>query len=194
MPSGRVKSRTDGLPTESTGMIDRRPDFMVIGAMKSGTSSTHYFLSQHTQIAISASKELDFLVKELNWFRQREWYAADQVLTIPAAYLRLRRIETLQRVFDFPGVDVSFETLQFQKIRSELVSKSHRRRPMRVMDRILGDRLVQPLQQSTKDSHTCWRYFLDQIDRPDVESEFRDELYVGRKIPCNGRSVGCRCI
>ena len=54
--------------------MNRLPDFAVIGAMKSGTSSMHYYLRQHPQIAMSAKKELNFFVEEINWRLGQQWY------------------------------------------------------------------------------------------------------------------------
>jgi len=50
------------------------PNLIIIGAMKSGTSSLHYYLDQHPQIAMSTPKELDFFIKEINWDRGIDWY------------------------------------------------------------------------------------------------------------------------
>jgi hypothetical protein len=41
-----------------------RPDFIVIGAMKSGTSSLHSYLAQHPHVVTSEPKETDFFVKD----------------------------------------------------------------------------------------------------------------------------------
>ncbi|MGM0582488.1 MAG: sulfotransferase domain-containing protein [Bacteroidota bacterium] len=37
-----------------------KPDFLIIGAMKAGTSSLHYYLSQHPDIRMSTPKEIHF--------------------------------------------------------------------------------------------------------------------------------------
>jgi len=52
------------------------PTFIVIGAMKCGTSSLHYYLSLHPEISMSRWKELDFFVAEDNWCRGVAWYEA----------------------------------------------------------------------------------------------------------------------
>ncbi|MFW5879428.1 MAG: sulfotransferase domain-containing protein [bacterium] len=41
----------------------QKPDFMIIGAQKSGTSSLHHFLSQHPNVVGSKPKELHFLIE-----------------------------------------------------------------------------------------------------------------------------------
>jgi hypothetical protein len=50
----------------------REPTFLVIGAMKAGTTSLHRCLSNHPDVFMSAPKELDFFEK--NWSRGWEWY------------------------------------------------------------------------------------------------------------------------
>lgn len=52
------------------------PNLIVIGAMKSGTTSLHHYLNQHPQIAMSREKELLFFVEEYNWQRGVAWYKA----------------------------------------------------------------------------------------------------------------------
>jgi hypothetical protein len=52
----------------------RLPTFLLIGAMKAGTTTLYQHLSLHPQIAMSAKKELDFFVGELNHRRGVDWY------------------------------------------------------------------------------------------------------------------------
>jgi hypothetical protein len=53
-----------------------RPNLLVIGAAKCGTTSLHQYLNAHPQIAMSRQKELDFFVAEKNWGRGLDWYEA----------------------------------------------------------------------------------------------------------------------
>jgi Sulfotransferase domain len=53
---------------------DRLPSFVVIGAMKAGTTSLHRYLDAHHDVFMAAPKELDFFVEELNWRRGAGWY------------------------------------------------------------------------------------------------------------------------
>jgi hypothetical protein len=46
----------------------------VIGAQKCGTTSLHYYLDQHPEIAMSRKKELDFF-SGVTWSRGVAWYA-----------------------------------------------------------------------------------------------------------------------
>jgi hypothetical protein len=50
------------------------PDFLVIGAMKAGTTSLHHYLGAHPQVFMPKVKELDFFTKELSWSRGWDWY------------------------------------------------------------------------------------------------------------------------
>ena len=50
------------------------PNVVIIGAMKSGTTSLHHYLNLHPEICMSRQKELDFFNKDKNWNRGVEWY------------------------------------------------------------------------------------------------------------------------
>jgi hypothetical protein len=52
------------------------PNLVVIGAQKCGTSTLHYYLGLHPEIAMSDTKELNFFIEERNWPRGLEWYRA----------------------------------------------------------------------------------------------------------------------
>jgi hypothetical protein len=57
-------------PSDTSGL----PNFLVIGAMKSGTTSLFNYLRAHPQIFMSPLKEADFFVEEKNWQRGLDWY------------------------------------------------------------------------------------------------------------------------
>jgi hypothetical protein len=50
------------------------PNLIIIGAMKSGTSSMHNYLDAHSDIAMSRQKELNFFSFDRNWQRGETWY------------------------------------------------------------------------------------------------------------------------
>lgn len=50
------------------------PNFLIIGAMKSGTTSLAKYLSSHPDVFISTPKEPGFFVEELNWEKGLNWY------------------------------------------------------------------------------------------------------------------------
>lgn len=59
----------------------RLPDFIIIGAAKSGTTSLHDYLARHPQVCLSASddpgvrnKEPCFFDADVNWSRGLAWY------------------------------------------------------------------------------------------------------------------------
>ncbi|WP_353930088.1 sulfotransferase domain-containing protein [Okeanomitos corallinicola TIOX110] len=51
------------------------PNLIIIGAMKSGTSSLHNYLNLHPNIQMSTLKELDFFILEKNWNQGLDWYS-----------------------------------------------------------------------------------------------------------------------
>jgi hypothetical protein len=50
------------------------PNFLVIGAMKAGTTSLYHYLRAHPEVYMPSIKELDFFVAEGNWRRGIGWY------------------------------------------------------------------------------------------------------------------------
>lgn len=50
------------------------PNLIVIGAMKSGTTSLYHYLSLHPEIAMTPKKELHFFSNEQRWGQGLEWY------------------------------------------------------------------------------------------------------------------------
>lgn len=50
------------------------PDFIIIGAMKCGTSSLYHYLSLHPQVGMSDIKEVDFFIAENNFDKGIGWY------------------------------------------------------------------------------------------------------------------------
>ena len=56
------------------GQETRLPTFLIIGAMKGGTTSLYEYLRAHPQVFMPQLKEVDFFTEELNWKRGRAWY------------------------------------------------------------------------------------------------------------------------
>ena len=50
------------------------PNLIIIGAIKSGTTSLHHYLSLHPEVAMSTPKELHFFSLDRNWKRGLAWY------------------------------------------------------------------------------------------------------------------------
>ena len=59
-------------------MTPLRPTFLVIGAMKAGTTSLYRYLRAHPDVFMPESKELNFFFEEAHgqWHRGRAWYEA----------------------------------------------------------------------------------------------------------------------
>lgn len=53
---------------------DRLPSFIVIGAMKGGSTSLYHYLRDHDEVFMAKVKELDFFTGEANWSRGLSWY------------------------------------------------------------------------------------------------------------------------
>jgi hypothetical protein len=51
------------------------PDALILGAMKAGTSSLHFYLTQHPQVIPPLRKEVHYF--DLNYSRGESWYRAN---------------------------------------------------------------------------------------------------------------------
>jgi len=56
----RVPLRAQVLETIETTQLRQRPDFVIIGTQKGGTTSLHYYLSGHPDIGVSIRGEDHF--------------------------------------------------------------------------------------------------------------------------------------
>jgi sulfotransferase family protein len=54
----------------------RLPSFLVIGAMKAGTTSLYHYLRDHPQVFMPETKEVNFFNPRRNWRRGIGWYEA----------------------------------------------------------------------------------------------------------------------
>lgn len=66
------------------------PNFLVIGAMKGGTTALYEYLRSHPRVFMSTPKELDYFTDEATWLARRGWYeerfrAADGALAVGEA-------------------------------------------------------------------------------------------------------------
>ena len=52
----------------------RFPNFIILGAMKCGTTSLHDYLDYHPEISMSRPKELNFFVEHQRWEQGTAWY------------------------------------------------------------------------------------------------------------------------
>jgi hypothetical protein len=53
---------------------EKMPNFLIVGAAKSGTSSLHGLLSQHPQVFMSKKKEINFFGSDTNFQKGWDWY------------------------------------------------------------------------------------------------------------------------
>lgn len=53
------------------------PNLIIIGAMKSGTTSLHRYLNMHPDISMTERKELDFFIEHNNWSKGIRWYESN---------------------------------------------------------------------------------------------------------------------
>src|SRR5207244_11766706 len=67
-------STVSGLPLPSP--LAMLPTFLVIGAMKSGTTSLYRYLQAHPDVYMSEEKELNYFTGGQNWERGVSWYEA----------------------------------------------------------------------------------------------------------------------
>src|SRR5207249_2276295 len=65
-----------------TGPVRRLPDFLIVGAQKSGTTSLYHYLSAHRLVMPAATKEIHFF--NSNYHRGLSWYRSHFPLNRPA--------------------------------------------------------------------------------------------------------------
>lgn len=87
-------------------MTSRAPDFIIIGAQKSGTTSLYRYLMEHPQIAPASEKQLDFFSHEA-FHRGVEWHLSRfpergaNVLSGEASPYYMLHPHAPRRVFEF---------------------------------------------------------------------------------------------
>jgi hypothetical protein len=54
----------------------RLPNFLIVGAMKSGTTSLAQYLAAHPQAHLAPEKEVNFFERSYIWQRGADWYAS----------------------------------------------------------------------------------------------------------------------
>ncbi|MEL7012491.1 MAG: sulfotransferase domain-containing protein [Pseudomonadota bacterium] len=77
------------------------PHFIIIGAMKSGTTTLYRHLDEHPDVDMSRDKETDFFVAEKNWSRGLDWYGRQFTR---ADAVRGEASPNYSKSRDFPGV------------------------------------------------------------------------------------------
>lgn len=76
--------RPDALPIAATDrsghspvqdLASRLPNLIIVGVMKCGTTSLHFYLGLHPEVRMSREKEIEFFIEERSWSRGIPWYA-----------------------------------------------------------------------------------------------------------------------
>lgn len=67
-------SNGQGSMQASSRHTSRLPNFLVIGAMKAGTTSLYHYLRDHPQVFMPTTKEVNFFNPLRNWRRGVAWY------------------------------------------------------------------------------------------------------------------------
>ena len=80
-----------------------RPDFLVIGAMKAGTTSVYQHLRAHPDVFMPTTKELHFFPADKNWTRGMAWYEA-QFAGSEGSRVRGEASSSYSQADQFPGV------------------------------------------------------------------------------------------
>jgi len=82
----------------------RLPDFLIIGAMKCGTTSLYRHLGKHPEIGLSKDKETDFFLSQNNFSRGLDWYASQFRGEAASARIIGEASPNYSKRNEFPGV------------------------------------------------------------------------------------------
>jgi Sulfotransferase domain len=143
----------------------RLPTFLVIGAMKCGTSSLHRYLGLHPEIGVSADKELHFFSKREVHARGLDWYARQFPAGLPCrgeasvtyAKCHVHR-GTAERIRDaLPGVRLIY--LVRDPVERAISHYFHKRR-RRLERRPLEQALTEPIENN----YTLTSRYMMQLD------------------------------
>ena len=84
--------------------VGQLPNFLVIGAMKAGTTSLYHYLRGHPHVFMPSVKELDYFAREPRSNQGIEWYRR-QFAPAPAGAIAIGEASTLYTKHPrFPGV------------------------------------------------------------------------------------------
>lgn len=67
-----ANDRSEHSPAQD--LASRLPNLIIVGVMKCGTTSLHFYLGLHPEIRMSREKEVEFFIEERNWSRGIHWY------------------------------------------------------------------------------------------------------------------------
>lgn len=101
MTASRPPAPDETQDQPATQAVPGLPHFIIIGAMKCGTTTLYRHLDQHPDIDMSRDKETDFFVAEKNWPKGLDWYRGQFTAD---GKLRGEASPNYTKMRDFPGV------------------------------------------------------------------------------------------
>jgi hypothetical protein len=124
----------------------------------------------------------DWLVTPSRYWLQLEqyfkWFPAEQILVVDSDELRDRRHETLARIFEFVGVDMSFRSPEFERTHNSATGRtritSSGRKLSSVLERTLGPASAQALRRRAP--RALKSAFTSEVDPPVLPDSLRREL------------------
>ena len=155
------------------------PDFIIAGAQKSGTTSLHYYLSQHPRLLASTPKEVRYFDRDDNFEKGKRWYHR--------AFININNDKK-----DY----LCFEATPEYIYRSFAAERIHREYP--------GIKIIMILREPVQRAYSSWnmyRQFPRRIeDLPgklsskngylyDRENNLVKELYKGESFPTFAEAV-----
>jgi len=95
--------------------MNLKPNFLIVGAQKAGTTSLYYYLKEHPEICMSRKKEVHFFSVEENFNKGNSWYekqfkhCAEKKAVGEASPLYLYLPYVPQRIYDYnPNMKLIF--------------------------------------------------------------------------------------
>lgn len=155
----------------------RLPDFIVIGAMKSGTTSLYTWLAQQPEVFLPATKEPNFFSRDEVWGRGAPWYSSlfapaadDQVVgEASVSYTRPDRGEVAaDRIWSLvPGARLIYLVRHpIDRIRSHYRHQVQRRRERRPFEEAIRDPQSQYVAQSL--FYACLKPYVDRFPKDQI--------------------------
>ncbi|MFP5348023.1 MAG: sulfotransferase family protein [Actinomycetes bacterium] len=137
----------------------RLPNFLVIGAMKAGSTSLYNYLREHPQVFMTSYKEPEFFVAEKNWDRGVRWY--ESLFSDAGEALAVGEASTSYTKFtEYPGV------------------------PQRIASVIPDARLIYILRNPVDRIRSMYEHMVitGREGRPIDEAVLGDDIYIGPSL------------
>ena len=160
----RSATRQKGIRVRRSAKL---PNFIVIGAMKSGTTSLFHYLQAHPQVFMSPLKEVEFFVEENNWRRGMDWYRAQFAGASPGAVAIGEASTAYTKYPEYQGVPERIATSLPDARLIDVVRDPIERIRSHYQHRVLSGAEREPLERAVLDDErylNCSRYAM-QIER-----------------------------